>query len=63
MTAIMTIMEDFLKWRKYKYLRLDGTTKVEIKNCCDSILLKFACFWLIFLIHFFYDSLKIGQNY
>jgi len=25
----MTIMEDYLNWRGYKYLRLDGTTKAE----------------------------------
>lgn len=32
MTAIMTIMEDFLLWRGFKYLRLDGTTKVFIRS-------------------------------
>ncbi|CAG8484587.1 16170_t:CDS:10 [Acaulospora morrowiae] len=36
MTAIMSIMEDFLMWRGFKYLRLDGTTKAEDR----SILLK-----------------------
>ncbi|CAG8502162.1 359_t:CDS:10 [Acaulospora colombiana] len=36
MTAIMSIMEDFLLWRGFKYLRLDGTTKAEDR----SILLK-----------------------
>merc|ERR1719500_1577463 len=25
----MTILEDYLAWRQYKYLRLDGTTKSE----------------------------------
>ncbi|CAO1341380.1 unnamed protein product [Diamesa tonsa] len=29
MTQCMTIIEDYLNWRKYEYLRLDGTTKSE----------------------------------
>merc|ERR1712106_745214 len=29
MTQLMTILEDFLIWRGYKYLRLDGSTKSE----------------------------------
>merc|ERR1711994_919024 len=29
MTALMTILEDYLNWSGYKYLRLDGTTKAE----------------------------------
>uniref|UniRef100_T1ITD1 Very low-density lipoprotein receptor n=1 Tax=Strigamia maritima TaxID=126957 RepID=T1ITD1_STRMM len=29
MTALMTIMEDYLTWRGFTYLRLDGTTKSE----------------------------------
>jgi len=29
MTRLMDIMEDYLKWRELKYLRLDGTTKSE----------------------------------
>lgn len=29
MTKLMDIMEDYLKWRDLKYLRLDGTTKSE----------------------------------
>ncbi|KAH0564535.1 hypothetical protein KQX54_012628 [Cotesia glomerata] len=29
MTQLMTIMEDYLSWRGFKYLRLDGTTKAE----------------------------------
>merc|ERR1719285_1458065 len=29
MTALMTILEDYLNWRGYKYLRLDGTTKSD----------------------------------
>merc|ERR1711970_606771 len=29
MTQLMTILEDFMAWRGYKYLRLDGTTKTE----------------------------------
>ncbi|CAG8532382.1 10592_t:CDS:2 [Ambispora leptoticha] len=36
MTAIMNIMEDFLNYRSYRYLRLDGSTKAEDR----SILLK-----------------------
>ncbi|XP_043588909.1 ATP-dependent helicase brm isoform X2 [Bombus pyrosoma] len=29
MTQLMTIMEDYLNWRGFKYLRLDGATKAE----------------------------------
>ena len=29
MTQIMNIMEDFLLYRGYKYLRLDGSTKAD----------------------------------
>ncbi|XP_059468333.1 ATP-dependent helicase brm isoform X2 [Neocloeon triangulifer] len=29
MTQLMTIMEDYLNWRGFLYLRLDGTTKAE----------------------------------
>ncbi|KAF6205797.1 hypothetical protein GE061_019971 [Apolygus lucorum] len=29
MTQLMTIMEDYLSWRSFLYLRLDGTTKSE----------------------------------
>ncbi|XP_046992487.1 ATP-dependent helicase brm-like [Schistocerca americana] len=29
MTQLMTIMEDYLGWRGFQYLRLDGTTKAE----------------------------------
>nr|QYV43157.1 Brahma [Colaphellus bowringi] len=29
MTQLMTIMEDYLNWRGFKYLRLDGTIKSE----------------------------------
>jgi len=29
MTQLMTIMEDYLGWRGFMYLRLDGTTKAE----------------------------------
>ncbi|XP_065202229.1 ATP-dependent helicase brm-like [Planococcus citri] len=29
MTQLMTIMEDYLNWRKFSYLRLDGMTKAE----------------------------------
>ncbi|XP_065203115.1 ATP-dependent helicase brm-like isoform X2 [Planococcus citri] len=29
MTQLMTIMEDYLNWRKFTYLRLDGMTKSE----------------------------------
>lgn len=39
MTAIMNIMEDFLGYRGFKYLRLDGSTKVSvsIKSCVHLI--------------------------
>jgi len=29
MTQLMTIMEDYLNWKSFKYLRLDGTTKAD----------------------------------
>merc|ERR1711892_980074 len=29
MTQLMTILEDYLAWKQYKYLRLDGTTNSE----------------------------------
>jgi SWI/SNF-related matrix-associated actin-dependent regulator of chromatin subfamily A protein 2/4 len=29
MTQLMTILEDYLNWRCFTYLRLDGTTKAE----------------------------------
>lgn len=29
MTAIMDIMEDYLRWRQYSFLRLDGNTKAD----------------------------------
>merc|ERR1712115_733705 len=29
MTALMTILEDYLNWKGHKYLRLDGTTKSD----------------------------------
>lgn len=38
MTRIMSIMEDYLNWRKYPYLRLDGSTKPEDRS---SLLKKF----------------------
>lgn len=33
MTAIMNIMEDYLHYRNYQYMRLDGSTKVMQSNC------------------------------
>ncbi|KAI7907142.1 SNF2 family N-terminal domain-containing protein [Cokeromyces recurvatus] len=32
MTFIMSIMEDYLNWRNYSYLRLDGSTKAEDRS-------------------------------
>ncbi|KAI8065336.1 SNF2 family N-terminal domain-containing protein [Gilbertella persicaria] len=32
MTRIMSIMEDYLNWRNYRYLRLDGSTKSEERS-------------------------------
>lgn len=32
MTRIMSIMEDYLNWRKHPYLRLDGSTKSEDRS-------------------------------
>lgn len=31
MTSIMTIFEDYLMYRQIKYLRLDGTTKQDVR--------------------------------
>ncbi|KAK1117792.1 hypothetical protein K0M31_015728 [Melipona bicolor] len=38
MTQLMTIMEDYLNWKEYKYLRLDGATKAEDRG---NLLKKF----------------------
>ncbi|XP_043518267.1 ATP-dependent helicase brm-like isoform X2 [Frieseomelitta varia] len=38
MTQLMTIMEDYLNWKEYKYLRLDGATKAEDR---ENLLKKF----------------------
>ena len=50
MTQVMDIMEDFLRWRNMKYLRLDGGTKAEdrqdmlkVFNAPDS---EYFCFLL-----------------
>ena len=50
MTQIMDIMEDFLRWKDMKYLRLDGSTKAEerqdmlkVFNAPDS---DYFCFLL-----------------
>lgn len=40
MTQLMTIMEDYLSWRGFGYLRLDGTTKAEERG---DLLKKFNC--------------------
>lgn len=40
MTQLMTIMEDYLNWRGFGYLRLDGTTKAEDRG---DLLKKFNC--------------------
>src|ERR1044072_2690622 len=32
MTTIMTIMEDYLNWRGYHFLRLDGSTKADDRS-------------------------------
>ncbi|EPB88712.1 hypothetical protein HMPREF1544_04471 [Mucor circinelloides 1006PhL] len=32
MTGIMDIMEDYLNWKNYRYLRLDGSTKSEDRS-------------------------------
>lgn len=29
MTRVLNIMEDYLNWRKWRYCRIDGTTKIE----------------------------------
>jgi SWI/SNF-related matrix-associated actin-dependent regulator of chromatin subfamily A protein 2/4 len=38
MTQLMTIMEDYLGWRGFQYMRLDGTTKAEDRG---ELLAKF----------------------
>ncbi|XP_053683433.1 ATP-dependent helicase brm [Sabethes cyaneus] len=40
MTQCMTIIEDYLSWRGFGYLRLDGTTKAEERG---DLLKKFNC--------------------
>lgn len=40
MTQLMNIMEDYLGWRGFGYLRLDGTTKAEDRG---ELLRKFNC--------------------
>lgn len=40
MTQCMTIIEDYLSWRNFGYLRLDGTTKAEDRG---DLLKKFNC--------------------
>ncbi|XP_055591612.1 ATP-dependent helicase brm [Uranotaenia lowii] len=40
MTQCMTIIEDYLGWRGFGYLRLDGTTKAEERG---DLLKKFNC--------------------
>ncbi|XP_056642745.1 ATP-dependent helicase brm-like isoform X1 [Diorhabda sublineata] len=50
MTQLMTIMEDYLSWRGFGYLRLDGTTKAEDRG---DLLNKFndkASDYFIFLL-------------
>jgi ATP-dependent helicase STH1/SNF2 len=37
MTQIMNIMEDFLHYRGYKYLRLDGSTKADDRSSLLSV--------------------------
>jgi SWI/SNF-related matrix-associated actin-dependent regulator of chromatin subfamily A protein 2/4 len=47
MTALMTVMEDYLVYRNYKYLRLDGMTKADergelLKIFNDKVSLQFS---------------------
>lgn len=32
MTRVLDILEDYLNWREFKYLRLDGSTKAEERS-------------------------------
>lgn len=52
MTQLMNIMEDYLAWRGFTYLRLDGTTKVrKVFNCIHLFYIIMACI---------YNPLKLG---
>lgn len=55
MTAIMNIMEDFLHYRGYTTMRLDGSTKVQWKQYLITVLFFFfflRAWKLIFYISF-----------
>lgn len=50
MTKILDLMEDFLTWRKWNYVRLDGTTKSEERGqVVDKFMDKEADNWIFLL--------------
>lgn len=50
MTKLMDIMEDYLKWRDLKYLRLDGTTKSEDRGALLKLFNEPESEYFIFLL-------------
>lgn len=50
MTKLMDIMEDYLKWRDIKYLRLDGTTKSEDRGALLKLFNQPNSEYFIFLL-------------
>lgn len=50
MTKLMDIMEDYLKWREIKYLRLDGTTKSEERGALLKVFNSPDSEYFIFLL-------------
>lgn len=50
MTKLMDIMEDYLKWRELKHLRLDGTTKSEDRGALLKLFNDPGSEYFIFLL-------------
>lgn len=50
MTRLMDIMEDYLKWRDFKHLRLDGTTKSEDRGALLKLFNDPGSDYFIFLL-------------
>lgn len=49
MTSLMTVMEDYLVYRNYKYLRLDGSTKAEERGDMLNIYNRDSDYFLFIL--------------
>jgi hypothetical protein len=52
MTALLTVLEDYLQWRQIKYLRLDGNTKADdrgdmLKQYNDPVCSQHVCSWCL----------------